>query len=122
MNSTAAIAFPASEQPAYDPLEAALAATPALRPVDIGPDQPRLRVLQRNAARLDRPHRGGNDLVVPRLDLYSRLSGAARVTQLAAAAGSGKTVLLRSWIDHAGLASRTTCVLLDKNEHDAQRF
>ena len=122
MNSTAVIALPASEQPAYDPLEAAFAATPALRPVDTAPDQPRLRVLQRNVARLDRPHRGGNDLVVPRLDLYSRLSGAARVTQLAAAAGSGKTVLLRSWIDHARLQSRAAWVLLDQDERDAQRF
>ena len=65
---------------------------------------------------------GADDLVVPRLELYDRLSGAARVTQLSAAAGSGKTVLLRSWIDHARLATRAARVLVEQDERDAQRF
>lgn len=40
--------------------------------------------------------------VVDRPGLFGRL-GAARVTVLSAPAGSGKTVLLRSWISHASL-------------------
>ena len=42
--------------------------------------------------------------VVPRPGLWERLAGAARVTVVSAPAGSGKTVLLRSWISEAGLA------------------
>ena len=94
--------------------------------VDIDPREAPVRPPRRgpraDVAALDRPQRRGNDLVVPRLELYGRLSGAARVTQLSAAAGSGKTVLVRSWIDHAGLASRAACVLLDQDERDEQRF
>ncbi len=126
MNSTAVIALPSHQQPAYDPLEAAFVARPALRSVDIDPGEAPVRAPRRgaqgNVAVLDRPRRRGADLVVPRPELYSRLSGAARVTQLSAAPGSGKTVLLRSWIDHAGLASRAAWVLLEDDERDAQRF
>ena len=126
MNSAAVIGLPTHQPPAYDPLVAAFAARPALRSVDIDSDQPPLRPRwrrpQANVAALDRPHRGGNDLVVPRVELYGRLSGAARVTALSAAAGSGKTVLLRSWIDHADVASRAAWVLVDQDERDAQRF
>jgi LuxR family transcriptional regulator, maltose regulon positive regulatory protein len=43
--------------------------------------------------------------VVSRPGLFERLAGAARVTVVAAPAGSGKTVLLRSWIGQAGLAT-----------------
>jgi LuxR family transcriptional regulator, maltose regulon positive regulatory protein len=117
MNSAAVIALPPRQQPAY---------APVLRPVDIDsgerPVQPPWRGPQANLAVLERPQRRGNDLVVPRLELYGRLSGAARVTQVSAAAGSGKTVLLRSWIDHAGLATRAAWVLLDQDERDPQRF
>jgi hypothetical protein len=41
--------------------------------------------------------------IVPRLGLYSRLGEAARVTEVSAPAGSGKTILLRSWTRAAGL-------------------
>src|SRR5262249_58222734 len=44
--------------------------------------------------------------VVARPGLFGRLGGPARVTVVAASAGSGKTVLLRSWMDQAGLARR----------------
>ena len=108
MNSAAVIALSPHQQPAYELPEADFAARPVLRSVDIDPPEapvrPPRRGAQADVAALDRPQRRGNDLVVPRLELYGRLSGAARVTQLSAAAGSGKTVLLRSWIDHAGLA------------------
>ena len=126
MNSAAVIALPPHQQPAYDPVEAAFAARPVLRPVDIDSDErpvrPAWRGPQATVAVLERPRRRGNDLVVPRLELYDRLSGAGRVTQVSAAAGSGKTVLLRSWIDHACLATRAAWVLVDQDERDAQRF
>ena len=44
------------------------------------------------------------------------------VTLLSAPAGSGKSVLLRSWIDGAGLRGRTAWVLVGRREIDAQRF
>ena len=126
MNSAAAIALPEREQPASDPLEVAFAARPALRSVDIDANQAPVRrprpVAQADVALLNRSRRGANDQVVPRAELYDRLSGAARVTQLSAAAGSGKTMLLRSWIDHAGLGDRAAWVLVDHDERDAQRF
>ena len=48
--------------------------------------------------------------VVSRPGLWARLEGAARVTVVSAPPGSGKTMLLRSWIDAAGLAERTAWV------------
>jgi LuxR family maltose regulon positive regulatory protein len=50
------------------------------------------------------------------------LSGAGRVIQLSAAAGSGKTSLLRSWIAEAGLAGSTAWVSVEPDERDPQRF
>jgi LuxR family maltose regulon positive regulatory protein len=44
------------------------------------------------------------------------------VTLVSAPAGSGKSVLLRSWIDDAGLRDRTAWVLVGRRERDAQRF
>jgi LuxR family transcriptional regulator, maltose regulon positive regulatory protein len=44
------------------------------------------------------------------------------VTVLSAPPGSGKTVLLRSWIDAAGLAERAAWVPVERDERDPQRF
>jgi LuxR family maltose regulon positive regulatory protein len=66
-----------------------------------------------------RPGVGG---VVSRPGLFERLTGAARVTVVAAPAGSGKTVLLRSWIGEAGLGDRVAWVSGRREERDAQRF
>jgi LuxR family transcriptional regulator, maltose regulon positive regulatory protein len=44
--------------------------------------------------------------VVPRPVLFERLGTSARVTVVSAQAGSGKTVLLRSWISEAGWATQ----------------
>ena len=54
--------------------------------------------------------------------LWERLRGSARVTVLSAPPGSGKTVLLRSWIGEAGLGERAAWVLVGRDERDAQRF
>jgi LuxR family maltose regulon positive regulatory protein len=60
--------------------------------------------------------------VVCRPALFERLATAARVTQVSAPAGSGKTLLLRSWIAEAGLIGRAAWVSVPREERDAQRF
>jgi LuxR family maltose regulon positive regulatory protein len=60
--------------------------------------------------------------VVCRPALFARLTGAGRVTVLSAPAGSGKTVLLRSWIAEAGLAERAAWVPVHGEERNPQRF
>ena len=65
------------------------------------------------------PGAGG---VVPRIGLFGRLEARARVTVVSAPAGSGKTVLLRSWIGEAGVADRAAWVPVGPDERDPQRF
>jgi len=48
--------------------------------------------------------------------LFGRLAGANRVTQITAPPGSGKTMLLRSWIGDAGLADRAGWVSVQRQE------
>jgi LuxR family transcriptional regulator, maltose regulon positive regulatory protein len=60
--------------------------------------------------------------VVARPGLFGRLGGPARVTVVAAQAGSGKTVLLRSWISEAGLSERVAWVPVGGDERDPQHF
>src|SRR6476619_7340369 len=69
--------------------------------------------------RAARPGLGG---VVPRPGLSGRLGGPARVTVLSAPPGSGKTVLLRSWIGEPGRAVRVAWVAVGRGEQDPQRF
>jgi LuxR family maltose regulon positive regulatory protein len=71
------------------------------------------------AGRPARPSAGG---VVSRPGLFERLAASARVTVVSAPPGSGKTVLLRSWIGAAGLGDRTAWVLVGRGERDPQRF
>jgi LuxR family transcriptional regulator, maltose regulon positive regulatory protein len=59
---------------------------------------------------------------VSRRGLVGRLAGAGRVAVVSAPAGSGKTVLLRSWIGAAGLGGRAAWVPVEAGERDAQRF
>jgi LuxR family transcriptional regulator, maltose regulon positive regulatory protein len=60
--------------------------------------------------------------VVPRDALFGALSaqGPAGVLLLCAPAGSGKTVLLRSWAE--GLGGRVAWVSVERREEDAQHF
>jgi LuxR family maltose regulon positive regulatory protein len=60
--------------------------------------------------------------VVSRSALFERLSAAGRVTEVSAPPGSGKTLLLRSWIAESGLAERAAWVPIQPEEHDPQRF
>jgi LuxR family transcriptional regulator, maltose regulon positive regulatory protein len=59
---------------------------------------------------------------VSRPRLFERLAAPARVTVVSAPPGSGKTVLLRSWISEAGLAERAAWVPVGREERDPQRF
>jgi LuxR family maltose regulon positive regulatory protein len=68
---------------------------------------------------LAHPGAGG---VVPRPGLFELLQMSARVTVVSAPAGSGKTVLLRSWISETGLADRVAWVSARPDECDPQRF
>jgi len=63
--------------------------------------------------------RGG---IVSRRALFERLGRAGRITQVSAPAGSGKTFLLRSWIDAEALTERAAWVSVQDEEHDPQRF
>lgn len=60
--------------------------------------------------------------IVSRPELFERLAGAARVTEISAPAGSGKTFLLRSWIHAAGLADKTAWVAIPRGGFDPQGF
>jgi LuxR family transcriptional regulator, maltose regulon positive regulatory protein len=60
--------------------------------------------------------------VVSRPALWERLDGSARVTVVSAPPGTGKTVLLRSWIGEAGLAEYAAWVPAGRDEQDPQRF
>ncbi len=57
-----------------------------------------------------------------RCALFGRLAEAERVVQISAPAGSGKTVLMRSWIAEAGLAQRAAWVPVDSEERDPRSF
>ena len=54
--------------------------------------------------------------------LFGRLAGAERVSQVSAPAGSGKTMLVRSWIAEAGLAERAAWAPAGREERDPRRF
>jgi LuxR family maltose regulon positive regulatory protein len=60
--------------------------------------------------------------VVPRRALFGRLADAERVVQISAPAGSGKTVLMRSWIADASLVSRAAWVSADSEQRDPRQF
>jgi LuxR family transcriptional regulator, maltose regulon positive regulatory protein len=62
--------------------------------------------------------------LVERDGLFDRLSApeGGGVVLVCAPAGSGKTVLLRSWIDAAGLEDQVGWVSVERAERDAQRF
>ncbi len=54
--------------------------------------------------------------------LWDRLGAAARVTVVSAPPGSGKTVLLRSWISETGLGQHAAWVPVGRDERDPQRL
>ncbi len=62
--------------------------------------------------------------LVQRPDLFARLSAAepGSVVLMCAPAGSGKSVLVRSWAEAAGLRDRLAWVSVERVDRDAQRF
>jgi LuxR family maltose regulon positive regulatory protein len=60
--------------------------------------------------------------IVARPELFERLTAAPRVTVLSAPAGSGKTVLVRSWVNGTDIAGRVGWVPVGRDERDPQRF
>jgi LuxR family transcriptional regulator, maltose regulon positive regulatory protein len=63
------------------------------------------------------------DGVVSRPALFGMLDEAARVTEVSAPAGSGKTLMLRTWISAAGLTERVAWAPVPGDEErDPQRF
>jgi LuxR family maltose regulon positive regulatory protein len=71
------------------------------------------------AGRVAHPGAAG---VVSRIGLFERLGTSARVTVISAPPGSGKSVLLRSWIGEAGLKDSAGWVSAGRDDHDPQRF
>jgi LuxR family maltose regulon positive regulatory protein len=71
------------------------------------------------AGRVARPGAGG---VVSRTGLFGRLGASARVTVISAPPGSGKSVLLRSWIGEAALMDSAGWVSAGRDDRDPQRF
>jgi len=59
---------------------------------------------------------------VSRPGLFDRLGGSARVSVVSGAAGSGKTVLLQSWIGEASLAGHAAWVDAGRDVRDPQPF
>jgi LuxR family transcriptional regulator, maltose regulon positive regulatory protein len=97
---------------------------PQGRPINVTPDGPAVLppAHQADVAVLALHRLERDRLVISRPALFQRLSRAARVTQLSAPAGSGKTHLLRSWIGEMGLAQSAAWVSVEREERDAQRF
>jgi LuxR family transcriptional regulator, maltose regulon positive regulatory protein len=60
--------------------------------------------------------------VVLRRALFGRLAQAERVVQISAPAGSGKTLLLQSWIAETGPARNTAWVPVDREMRHPRRF
>lgn len=71
---------------------------------------------------VERVNRSGG--LVSRDQLFERLSAACpgSVTLICGAAGSGKSVLVRSWVKAEGLDDRVAWVTVERGEQDGQRF
>src|SRR5580692_12401265 len=87
--------------------------------VPLGPCIKATGMSEKSAADPVRVAAGG---VVVRRELFERLDRAGRVTEVSGPAGSGKSVLLRSWIDEAGLAEHAAQVPVPDEGRDPQRF
>jgi LuxR family maltose regulon positive regulatory protein len=62
------------------------------------------------------------DGIVLRRALFDKLERAGRVVAISAPAGSGKTLLVRSWMCEVGLAHAAAWVSVPQKERDPQRF
>jgi LuxR family maltose regulon positive regulatory protein len=62
------------------------------------------------------------DEIIARRQLLDRLDRAARVTQISAPAGSGKTTLVRSWLSESGRMDSAAWVSVQGGEQDSAEF
>src|SRR6266545_8151670 len=88
-----------------------------------GPGRRRLGVRRRHQGRpltVDR----AKPRLIDRGDLLAALDRAVagKVTIISAPAGSGKTSLLRAWVDRPGQAHRIAVVQVQRDQRDAQQF
>src|ERR1700744_4805635 len=86
------------------------------------PLDPCLRVTGVSEMSTGDPGRVFSGGVVVRRELFGRLSRAGRVTEVSGPAGSGKSVLLRSWIDAAGLTERAAQVSVQDADRGPRRL
>jgi len=89
------------------------------RTVPLGPCLQATGMSEKSAGDPVRIGRGG---VVVRGELFERLNRAGRVTEVSGPAGSGKSVLLRSWIDKVALAEQVAQVSVQDSDRDPRRF
>src|SRR5580692_8195645 len=82
------------------------------RTVPLGP---RIKVTDTSAKSAGDLHRDVRGGVVVRRVLFERLNRAGRVAEVSGPAGSGKSVLLRSWIDEAALAEHVAQVSVQED-------
>ena len=76
---------------------------------------PEVVMSEKSTSDPDRAVSGG---VVLRPELFERLNRAGRVTEVSGPAGSGKSVLLRSWIEEAALAEQRRPMLAPSRLQD----
>ena len=76
------------------------------------------------ASRLESRSTGEHSPIVERPELYDLLEAGAskRVTVVTAQAGSGKTMLIRSWLDNRSPSDHVAWVSVERGESDPQRF
>jgi LuxR family transcriptional regulator, maltose regulon positive regulatory protein len=83
---------------------------------------PRIEVTDMSEKSAGDPDRDATGGAVVRRELFERLNRAGRVTVVSGPAGSGKSVLLRSWIDEAALAEHAAQLSVLDEDRDPQRF
>src|ERR1700728_2388214 len=86
------------------------------------PSDPGLKLTGTSGKSASHPEADARARVIVRRELFERLNRAGRVTEVSGPAGSGKSVLLRSWIDEAALAEHVAQVPVQDSDRDPRRF
>jgi LuxR family maltose regulon positive regulatory protein len=86
------------------------------------PSDPCIKLAGMSGKSASHPDAGARGGVIVRRDLFERLNRAGRVTEVSGPAGSGKSVLLQSWIDEAAPAGQAAQVSVQEGDHDPGRF
>src|SRR5580698_4672196 len=86
------------------------------------PSDPCVKLTGMSGKSASHPDADARGRVIVRRELFERLNRAGRVTEVSGPAGSGKSVLLRSWIDEAAPAGQAARVSVQEGDHDQRRF